>query len=295
VHSVPGGSAINHQDHTIELDGKVIGHFSPCQYKAKSGRAHGAKVDANDREFQIGPNTWVERVEAQAPVSGGGYSEFAGATVDMPVGAPPNLDRGQTVGFFPGLESSNTGRTYLAQPVLHYGQSKDGGGAYWSYVGWLQVNDSNGKQSAYFGPRKDVSQGQVVTGIIAIGKTPLIGGMLVKTSLAIVAAGPNGDSMISSNWFSAPNTEPKFDKFYAGAVEATGIDYCNEFPDSGTQHFGIRYLGQWAGSPWQVPVQMSNPGFTSPPIDSQLSPQCGYNVSYPEWWAPPPWNVDLNF
>ena len=73
-------------------------------------------------------------------------------------GDPTGNENGVTLFWWNGIEPSDT--SAVLQPVIQYGSSAAGGGAYWAYSSWY-VSSSHGSQ---FSPLVRIEVGDVVTG-----------------------------------------------------------------------------------------------------------------------------------
>jgi hypothetical protein len=82
---------------------------------------------------------------------------YSAATWTVP--PAPTTNSGQTIFLFNGLENSS----YILQPVLQWGPSAAGGGAYWAIANWY-VDGSNG--TALHSNLVRVNPGTVLTGIM---------------------------------------------------------------------------------------------------------------------------------
>jgi hypothetical protein len=78
----------------------------------------------------------------------------------------PSSDDGQTVYLFNGLQPS-TGTTWILQPVLQWGPSAEGGGAYWAIGNWYVPPNGSGL-TAHQTSLIRVSPGDVLQGVMVL-------------------------------------------------------------------------------------------------------------------------------
>ena len=83
-------------------------------------------------------------------------------TTSWIVPAPPTNPASQLVYFFNGLQSS--GGTEILQPVLQWGTSGAGGGAFWSIASW----HVDSQRHAFCTPAVPVNPGDAVTGLMTM-------------------------------------------------------------------------------------------------------------------------------
>ena len=141
---VPDGGSINISENEIQLldASKNIVHTSPVN-KTKAGTVPEAS----------GWITYASWVTSGPPISY--FNTF------WTVPPAPVTYNGQTIYLFNSLLPAN-GEAIL-QPVLQYGPSAAGGGAYWTVANWY-VTES----TAYYSPLTTVNVGDILEGIIEI-------------------------------------------------------------------------------------------------------------------------------
>ncbi len=89
-------------------------------------------------------NGWVEAANwtaANTPTS---------MSASWKVPANPSTGGGQVIFFFPSYE--NAPGTRIVQPVLQYGASAAGGGAYWAIASWYVTSDTGQVRSSKLHP-----------------------------------------------------------------------------------------------------------------------------------------------
>ncbi|KAF8319995.1 hypothetical protein DL93DRAFT_2074321 [Clavulina sp. PMI_390] len=151
VHAVPAGGSIAHVGTDIHL------------LDAKGSLVHAAAFDSTvsvraAKKTARAVDPWVTGWTAYAYWYNTGAAINAFSTT-WTVPATPAVNSGQTVFLFNSIEPAS-GNAIL-QPVLQWGGSAAGGGAYWAIATWY-VTGSN----AYYTTPYSVSVGQSLVGII---------------------------------------------------------------------------------------------------------------------------------
>lgn len=141
VHLVEPGQHVEVQENVLKIIktdtgdviktnvGKVIKDLDEVDPSSNGSRV---KI-AEDKESVNGPKTngWIINTEwtnsSNPPVS-----VFSASWIVPPEPATKN---GQTIFLFDGIQQNNNG-PYILQPVLQWGPSAAGGGAYWSIASW---------------------------------------------------------------------------------------------------------------------------------------------------------------
>ncbi|KAF8317389.1 hypothetical protein DL93DRAFT_563373 [Clavulina sp. PMI_390] len=155
LHAVPEGGSVEHVDnevHLIDASGNVI-HKAPNDSLERRGTLFSRDNSTTDA-FKTG---WV----AYAGWSNTGSSPISHFETTWSVPPVPKANNGQTVFLFNSIEPKS-GQAIL-QPVLQYGPSAAGGGAYWAVASWYVV----GSQSYYTSPVK-VSVGKSLKGVMTL-------------------------------------------------------------------------------------------------------------------------------
>jgi len=135
IHEVPDGAQVN-LDHSVFLNGKKIAQFSACGHKGYRFRRKGNDVSNAQAAGSPIPGTgsgWVEASWAYTTQTMFTHMDSGGWTV--PPG--PTVNDGQLIYFFPSVARAGVS---IAQPVLQWGTSPAGGGAFWGMANWLVAN-----------------------------------------------------------------------------------------------------------------------------------------------------------
>jgi hypothetical protein len=153
VHAIePGYSLLKKNGHIFKIETatkKVITDFGVINRQKIPAAKPGSQQALNSTNMvspdngsgnsvpTTGNPNWVIYDRWNNPNSGNPITSFT-ATYKVPT-APPQYN-GQTIYIYNGL--SDTAETDILQPVLQYGASRSGGGAYWSINNWYVVGTS---------------------------------------------------------------------------------------------------------------------------------------------------------
>jgi len=157
VHAIPEGARINHTPTEIQIiaaDGTIIHAASRDKTPAAGGLRFLAPRDLN--EGYVAYSDWKNT--ASSPIS-----TFSTSWTVPPL---PTHSDGQVLYIFNGLVPDST--YAILQPVLQYGVSEAGGGAYWTVASWF-VDDAT--DNVYYTPLFKVSAGQDLTGVMKLVET----------------------------------------------------------------------------------------------------------------------------
>jgi len=157
VHAVPEGARINHtptEVQVISADGTIL-HSALRDKTSATGRSS-SLAPRDLSEGYVAYSYWVN--QGSSPIS-----SFCTSWEVPP--APTNWD-GELLYIFNGLIP--TSFDAILQPVLQYGDSPSGGGAYWAVASWF-VDDAS--DSAYYTSVTEVSVGQSLAGVMKLVST----------------------------------------------------------------------------------------------------------------------------
>lgn len=202
VHHVPQGHKVRRRKQELQ-----IVHRSSQRIVARHSIAPKNEVNAIIPGLGSG---WVTSVSWLNP-TGDTISQFATTWTVPP--APSTGDQGQTIFLFNGLQ--NPTASNLLQPVLQWGASQAGGGAYWSISNWY-IDDSGHVTHSDF---LQVPSGQVLTGIVALGQES--GGLCTYT------VGFDGYSYLN---LAASGVDPS--PLAVEVLESYQIGDCAEYPNT---------------------------------------------------------------
>ncbi|KAJ6473689.1 hypothetical protein C8R45DRAFT_403601 [Mycena sanguinolenta] len=126
IYEIPAGASLAHVDdhvHILAADGTILNKVQVTPTTVKSAVS----------PLETG---WI----AYASWLNTGSSPISSFTATWTVPAVPETNHNQTIFLFNSIEP-NSGDAIL-QPVLQYGPSAAGGGAFWSLATWYLVGDS---------------------------------------------------------------------------------------------------------------------------------------------------------
>jgi len=268
VKQLAKGDTVLGDRHAIQHVDGTLDNFTACNYPRYSFR--GEAVTSGTAEPQV--SGWVENASITTSTSFGG---IIGAWTVPP---KPTSNDGQTLFFFPGLEDIHDVVTIL-QPVLEWNAFSNYSG--WSIASWNCCYDNVDLYSSPMG----VSSGDSITGEIFSNCDP---GTLSCTTWSVstenAAKGYTALSSTSSygqtfNWAfggvlevgSSPGTSP--------------VVQCSDYPPNGSVAFEAFVYDENF-------LSISDPnwiaGYGPSGTDSSpsgLTPQCGYDVQFPEGYV----------
>lgn len=138
--------------------GKVVKDFGPSQVEPQTSPDEPGPGDIPG----ISDNGWI--VNSQWSLTGTEPIAYFSTTWVVP--PAPTSDDGQTIYLFNGMEQA-TGTEWILQPVLQWGPSNEGGGAYWAIGNWYVPPPNLG-----LNPQKTalitVNPGDVIQGVMTL-------------------------------------------------------------------------------------------------------------------------------
>ncbi len=190
---------------------------------------------------------WVEAANWAAPVAPTALS----ATWVVP--PAPSSVRSQLIYFFPSFEPARGDK--IVQPVMQFGRSPAGGGAYWGVASWYVTADGTALHSKLL----RVNTGDTIIGTMTTSSCKPSGGCKFK----IVS---RDDTTGSSKSLSVTTAEP-YTLVQGAVLEAYGVTSCDQFPAGHELTF----------SALQVKTPVSAPEWK--PWSFSLGLDCGFSVS----------------
>jgi hypothetical protein len=125
----------------VSLNGKLVAHYEPCAHTPIPTFPTSGGVSAGPPKFPTPPDgsdgfgaswgNWIEDTYQYPP-----YGVWNWLTENLYVPPKPTQQTNQTIGYFPGLQSTIQSNCGIIQPVLQWGNSAAGGGAYWAIATW---------------------------------------------------------------------------------------------------------------------------------------------------------------
>lgn len=235
VHLVPEGGEVKHvgsEIHLLDATGKVL-HVA---------QNDNAKVKPTSTSSSVEPleTGWI----AYASWYNSGSDPISSFTTSWTVPAVPAANDGQTLFYFNSIEPASYDA--ILQPVLQYGGSAAGGGAYWAVASWYLVGSNT-----YYTTPVQVNAGDNLDGIITLTSTD-------GTNYDYVTSFTNvdGTSLTASN--SAELV------WATETLEVYGVQSLSDFPTGSTVFNNIN-IATSAGTPsvsWS-PVSDSSDGITT--------------------------------
>jgi hypothetical protein len=157
----PGGFRHPSLVHRVEPGHAV--HFSGGKTRLKN-LATGSLIDVPEHKIQPGDlpgfgSGWIVDGFWQN-ATGNPVTSFKTTWIVPP---PPATSSGQTIFLFNGIDPADPSQAIL-QPVLQWGASHAGGGAYWSVASWYVL----GTGQAFFTPLVPVNPGDELVGVMTL-------------------------------------------------------------------------------------------------------------------------------
>jgi hypothetical protein len=256
IHEIPDGATFDAQHGDVVKDGRIVAHHEPCAFKPVPSHSRPDLKDSNMTET-AGPSYggWVE-ADYQYAATG---QKFDVLTATMTVPTNPTQTTPQTIYYFPGLESTLDNNCGIMQPVLQWGVSPAGGGAYWSIGSW------------WWG-----TTNQAHTGLVRVNSGDQIHGYMVLVSgIWQITTLLNGGYATGLNIFL---NSCRYNLAFPATFEvdgATPIDSCNQVP-AGSVAFNSIGLAVGNGYPdWNWVTFSPTAWF---PIGS-TPPKCGWGIT----------------
>ncbi|KAJ7493845.1 hypothetical protein FB451DRAFT_449591 [Mycena latifolia] len=206
IHEIPAGGSLAHvgeEIHVLAANGTVV-------HKAIKGGPTPVKSAVSPEQ-----TGWV----AYASWLNTGSSPISSFTTTWKVPAVPAANHGQTVFLFNSIEP-NSG-TAILQPVLQYGPSAAGGGAFWAVATWY-LDSSN----TFFTTPVRTSVGATLNGVITL--TSSSGSSFSYTSAFSNIAGTSLSISGAAQLTWATET-----------LEAYGVTSASDYPAGSTVFSGI--------------------------------------------------------
>jgi hypothetical protein len=198
---------------------------------------------------QVSP--WVEW--GQYELSSSALTHYSGKWT---VPSAPSSSDGQTLFYWIGSEDADN--YVLLQPVLQWGDSYCGGGAYWAIASWVASSTGN----AYCSALKTVSTGDTINGTINYTGTTC-----ERDAHACFSITATDTSSGKST--SLTNQDYNFQWWTYGNLETYYIQSCNDYPTGGSVALKSLTVRDGSGN--------VSPTWTTK-VNTQASPQCSFSV-----------------
>jgi hypothetical protein len=208
VHALADHETVDEHGAIRSADGRIQPAHPACAYPIKAvARSPAAAGGPNPTD-----NGWTEDAVWRSPVT----MKQLWASFHVP--EAPSIYTGQTIFFFPAMEDT-AASTSIIQPVLQYGPSAAGGGAYWAAAAWF--GGGAWADNYYFTPLRGVLTGEVIRG--GIWRGACAGGFCEWN----VGLTNSRDQDLLSIGVVA-NLDWRW--VYGGAVEVYNVDDCRKYP-----------------------------------------------------------------
>jgi len=239
VHHIPNGYRASQN-----IDGSItvisaLGNFRkfpPCKsWKQMKDKEEYEQVVRTPHSKNLEDSGWI----TWGSVSGQSYNSFNG-TWNVPQ-APSSNDQ-QLLYFFTGLEDAQGDE--IIQPVLQWGTSPAGGGAFWAVASWWVTSTGQSLYSSL----SNANPGDTIDGTMQ-EHSP--GSWTIDTLV-------NGGNLVS---LSVSNVAPQ--QMASVTLEAYNVAGCNDYPADGSMTFSNLILedsGTVQNPSWTPNVDFSNCG-----------------------------------
>jgi len=244
IHVVPDGAVI-HSDLSVSVNGTTVSRHTACAHPVYRFASAAAAMagDATRSAPSIGDGTrpapgtgngWVESTWAFStePM----FTQMNSGSWSVPSGPPSN--NGQLLYMFPSFQ----GAGYIIQPVLQWGQSPIGGGAYWAYASWAVF----GQTALYATQLKGANPGDQMSGQLALTFNDSYNGEPRQYWKITSNNNTQGTTSSITATLGMGRSGGNFTSAQAGVLEAYSVANCNNFPNgsSGWTYFSKPVLYQ---------------------------------------------------
>jgi hypothetical protein len=210
-------------DGVYRMDGSLKESLPACAYPRQDTMAQ-PEVPALGVPAPF-KNGWIENAHWTSSGSAGSHAvQNLSATFDVPK-SPPTYD-GQLIYLFPGLENIPT--TYIAQPVLQFGNNGIFGGGNWTIAAWM-VSKQGGHSAA-----RTVAAGDTIGGYINYLGSCNAKGCLWQVGVKNVRA-----DLTYLTFTYRTSHRPTF--LLGGVLEIYRVSSCSQLPGS-----SINFVNIWA-------------------------------------------------
>jgi hypothetical protein len=213
VHEVEDGA-------TVDADG-VVTRADTSTYALPKCAYGPLPTGGHPLVAKVALNGWVGASEWVSP------SWIRKITADWVVPSAPAKDDNQLIYFFPSIEPLPTSPSPILQPVLQYGVSPAGGGAYWAIGSW---NCHSAPGPCTHSAITKVAAGDKLYGSVS-GSSCSAEGVCTWTITI------KDETTGKSHSLKAKNDTETFRFAQGGAFEAYRITACNQLPAAGSLEF----------------------------------------------------------
>lgn len=130
IHEVPDGAVVDDARGDVLLNGKVIAHHDKCAFPPRVGRP---SEGTGSGPLAAGYGGHIMYTNQTQPAN----TPFYALAGQLTVPNGPSTATPQTVYYYNGVQSTVDANCGVLQPVLQWGQSPAGGGAFWAIGSWF--------------------------------------------------------------------------------------------------------------------------------------------------------------
>ena len=187
-------------------------------------------------------NGWIAYADWTYSASGYSIGEYD-ASWTLP--SSPSSNNGQTIFLFNGLETSSSG-SFIIQPVLQWGSSACGGGAYWAMSSWYVTSSGSYICSSLMQVSYSSISGQM-NGYSCQSSNGECDWVIQGTQFQ------NGNGYTTTLSYSGNSQLDDLALYWSSVtLEAYGIASCSDFPSGSVTFSDLFFVSDV--SPWQYPT-----------------------------------------
>lgn len=251
VHKLPDGALL--EGRQVSVGGINVEEFPACAFSPRDRHHDGPLPWIN------GWMLWGQR--SATPI--GGIAWFNDIQSRWTVPTAPNDTNPHTIFLFPGFQGTGG---HILQPVLQFGTSAAGGGAFWAMANWIV-----GPDIAAYSTLQSVSVGSVITGRVQVhpGWSCPSNGIGCHWQVEYKVNGGSGVATVF--WWG----NDIYNLAFGAALEVYNLGNCNQLPHTS----GVVFTHDWL-------FQAGPTAFTKNAINTCYSngsiattPECSKSVS----------------
>jgi hypothetical protein len=234
VHEIADGDGVSAEGRIVRADGQTEA-LAKCTFRALPTANPDAPVPAI--------TGWVEEARWQTG------STVGSMAADWTVPAGPSRNDGQTIFLFPSLQHTFANPAIIIQPVLQWGPSAAGGGAWWGAASW--VGPIGGVY--IHGPLLATAPGESIRGVMSGSSCGTGHCATWSTNTYNQSRGTRSNVMYYNNpyglWYVS-----------GGVLEVANWSQCGDMPSSYTALSNVHVrntAGTLLSPPWQDAVYRS--------------------------------------
>lgn len=262
VHAIEAGDNLDGNGDILRARG-ARDAIAPCGYpeiRALTDQKVRPPGDSPASGHPPAVNGWIEEANAYA------YSTIGAMAANWWVPSTPGANHGQLIYLFPALQHTFNDPAIIMQPVLQWGRSPAGGGAYWAAASWIGPIGGN----FYHGPLLSAGAGDAFRGVMS-------GSGCDSNSCSTWSINTYNQSRgTRSNYTYYGNTRT-MRRISGGVLEAYGVVSCSDFPRSYTNFHDVHVrntAGTLLAPGWQSAIYWSGCG------DSVYHSQYSVHIHY---------------